>query len=133
MILNRETMKAYNQEPEQCWECFNCVKICPQQAVEVRGYSDFVPLGSQTIPLRGSDNIMWTIKFRSGLTKRFKFPIRTTAEGTVDPYAGKPEPDFATLKKPGFFTTVQQELNNRGGEYKWKKKLVHFHIVRNQK
>jgi adenylylsulfate reductase subunit B len=47
---------------------------------------------------------MWTIKFRSGLTKRFKFPIRTTVEGTVDPYAGKPEPDFATIKKPGLFT-----------------------------
>jgi adenylylsulfate reductase subunit B len=70
----------------------------------VRGYSDFVPLGSQTIPLRGSANIMWTIKFRSGLTKRFKFPIRTTVEGTVDAYAGKPEPDFATIKKPGLFT-----------------------------
>ena len=47
MALDREAMKAYNQEPEQCWECFNCVKICPQQAVEVRGYSDFVPLGMQ--------------------------------------------------------------------------------------
>jgi adenylylsulfate reductase, subunit B len=103
MILDRDKMKAYNQEPEQCWECFNCVKICPQQAVEVRGYSDFVPLGAQTIPLRSSDTIMWTIKFRSGLTKRFKFPIRTTVEGSVDPYAGKPEPDFANIKKPGFF------------------------------
>jgi adenylylsulfate reductase subunit B len=37
------------------------------------------------------------------LTKRFKFPIRTTAEGTVDPYKGTPEPDFATIKAPGFF------------------------------
>ena len=62
MALDREKMKAYNQEPEQCWECFNCVKICPQQAIEVRGYSDFVPLGSSTIPLRGTDSIMWTIK-----------------------------------------------------------------------
>jgi adenylylsulfate reductase subunit B len=89
MALDREKMKAFNQEPEQCWECFNCVKICPQQAIEVRGYSD---------------SIMWTIKFRSGLTKRFKFPIRTTVEGSVDAYAGKPEPDFATIKKPGLFT-----------------------------
>jgi adenylylsulfate reductase subunit B len=47
---------------------------------------------------------MWTIKFRNGVLKRFKFPIRTTAEGSVDPYAGKPGPDFATLKQPGFFT-----------------------------
>ena len=69
----------------------------------MRGYSDFVPLGSQTIPLRGTDSIMWTIKFRSGLTKRFKFPIRTTVEGSVDPYAGKPEPDFSKIKQSGFF------------------------------
>ena len=26
-------MKAFNQEPEQCWECYSCVKICPQQAM----------------------------------------------------------------------------------------------------
>ena len=103
MALDPVRKKAVNQEPEQCWECFNCVKICPQQAVEVRGYSDFVPLGSQTIPLRGTDTIMWTITFRSGLTKRFKFPIRTTVEGTVDPFAGKPEPDFSTIKGPGLF------------------------------
>jgi adenylylsulfate reductase subunit B len=103
MTLNREKMKAYNQEPEQCWECFSCVKICPQQAIETRGYSDFVPLGSSNIPLRGTDSIMWTIKFRNGILKRFKFPIRTTAEGSIEPYAGKPAPDFADLKKPGFF------------------------------
>jgi len=47
MILEPEprpdgTKKAYNQEPDQCWECFNCVKICPQQAIEIRHYSDFM-------------------------------------------------------------------------------------------
>jgi adenylylsulfate reductase subunit B len=46
---------------------------------------------------------MWTIKFRNGILKRFKFPIRTTAEGSIEPYAGKPAPNFADLKKPGFF------------------------------
>jgi adenylylsulfate reductase subunit B len=109
MKLDRDRMKAFNQETEQCWECYNCVKICPQQAIEVRGYADFVPLGGNVIPMRGSDSIMWTVKFRSGALKRFKFPIRTTAEGSIDPYKGKPEADFANLKKPGFFnlTTVK--------------------------
>ena len=46
MVLDPNQMKAYNQEPDQCWECFSCVKICPTQAIEVRGYADFVPLGS---------------------------------------------------------------------------------------
>lgn len=106
MVLDREAMKAYNQEPEQCWECYNCVKICPQQAIEVRGYADFVPLGASVIPMRGTDSVMWTIKFRSGLIKRFKFPIRTTPEGhwTADNiYVGLPEPDYTKIKQPGYF------------------------------
>jgi adenylylsulfate reductase subunit B len=80
-------MKAYNQEPEQCWECYSCVKICPQQAIEVRHYADVVPLGASVQPLRGTDSIMWTIKFRNGTMKRFKFPIRTTPEGSAEPYS----------------------------------------------
>ena len=54
-------------------------------------------------PLRGSDSIMWTIKFRNGTLKRFKFPIRTTPEGSIDPYAGKPEADLSKIEEPGFF------------------------------
>jgi adenylylsulfate reductase subunit B len=88
MVLNPDSMKAYNQEPDQCWECMCCVKICPQQAIDVRGYADFVPMGASAVPLRSTDSIMWTIKFRSGQVKRFKFPIRTTAEGAAEPAGG---------------------------------------------
>jgi adenylylsulfate reductase subunit B len=88
MVLNKETMKAYNQDPSMCWECYNCIKICPQQAMDVRGYADFVPMGASVVPLRGSDSIMWTVKFRNGMIKRFKFPIRTTAEGTAEALGG---------------------------------------------
>ncbi|MCG6944320.1 MAG: adenylyl-sulfate reductase subunit beta [Deltaproteobacteria bacterium] len=88
MILDVDAMKAYNQEPEFCWECYNCVKICPQQAIDVRGYADFVPMGASVVPLRGSEDIMWTVKFRNGTIKRFKFPIRTTDEGTAVPDGG---------------------------------------------
>jgi adenylylsulfate reductase subunit B len=103
MALDRDLMKAYNQEPVQCWECYNCVKICPQQAIEVRGYADFVPLNGAVIPLRGTDAIMWTVKFRNGILKRFKFPIRTTAEDSIDLYGGKPEADMSKIKDTGFF------------------------------
>ena len=111
MVLDHELMKAYNQEPEQCWECYNCVKICPTQAIEVRHYADIMPLGSSTFPLRGTDNIMWTIKFRNQKTiKRFKFPTRTTAEGSIDALKGQTMPsDLADLKKPGFFTGAARE------------------------
>jgi len=103
-------MKAYNQEPEQCWECYNCVKICPQQAIEVRAYADFAPLGATVIPMRGTDSIMWTVKFRNGTLKRFKFPIRLVPEGSIDPYAGKPEPNYDDLKKPNLFTQTAEEV-----------------------
>jgi adenylylsulfate reductase subunit B len=103
MALDRDLMKAYNQEPEQCWECYNCVKICPTQAIEVRGYADFVPLHGSVIPLRGTDSIMWTVKFRNGTLKRFKFPIRTTEEDSIDCYGDKPDADMSKVKEPGFF------------------------------
>ncbi|MEE9442292.1 MAG: adenylyl-sulfate reductase subunit beta [candidate division Zixibacteria bacterium] len=88
MVLDKEKMKAFNQEPEMCWECYSCVKICPTQAVEVRGYADFVPMGAMVTPMRSTDSIMWTVKFRNNMLKRFKFPIRTTEEGKAKPTGG---------------------------------------------
>jgi adenylylsulfate reductase subunit B len=99
MVLDKEQMKAFNQEPEMCWECYSCVKICPVQAIEVRGYADFVPMGATVTPLRATDSIMWTIKFRNGMLKRFKFPIRTTEEGKAQPSGG--------------FATAQDDLNSQ--------------------
>jgi adenylylsulfate reductase subunit B len=92
MILDPQEMKAFNQEPDACWECYSCIKICPQGAMEARPYADFAPMGGNSIPLRSGDSIMWTIKFRNGNIKRFKFPIRTTPEGSIKPYEGKPAP-----------------------------------------
>lgn len=88
MILDPEAKKAHNIEPEMCWECYCCVKICPVQAIDVRGYADFVPMGASVVPLRGSEDIMWTVKFRNGTIKRFKFATRTTPEGKAEPFAG---------------------------------------------
>ncbi|MBF0143957.1 MAG: adenylyl-sulfate reductase subunit beta [Magnetococcales bacterium] len=105
MKLDKGRMKGFNQEPDQCWECYSCVKICPQQAIEVRAYADIVPMGGAVIPLRGSDSIMWTIKFRNGNVKRFKFPIRTTAEGSIDPYKGKPTADISKINDQNLFNT----------------------------
>lgn len=74
MILDPQEMKAYNQEPDACWECYSCVKICPQGAITARPYADFAPMGGTCIPMRSADSIMWTVQFRNGSVKRFKFP-----------------------------------------------------------
>ena len=84
MTLDRQKMKAYNRDPVMCWECFNCVKMCPTQAIEVRGYSDFVPLGASVSALRSTEDIMWTVQFR-------KFPIRRgVSEGQIQPHGHFP-------------------------------------------
>lgn len=84
MALDTTLTKGYNQEPDLCWECYSCVKVCPQGAIEMRGYADVMPMGSRVTPLRGTDSIMWAIQYRNGEVKRFKFPIRTTAWGSIN-------------------------------------------------
>ncbi len=41
MHIDKTNRRAYNIEPTHCWECFSCVKACPQNAIDVRGYADF--------------------------------------------------------------------------------------------
>jgi adenylylsulfate reductase subunit B len=115
MVLEKDKMKAYNRDPSQCWECYNCVKICPVDAIDVRGYADFVPMGASVVPMRSTDSIMWTVKFRGGQIKRFKFPIRTTPEGKAEPAGG-----YSTdpgLDGPALFT----EPDSLGLADVWKK------------
>ncbi len=99
MVLDKQTNKAFNRAVDMCWECYSCVKICPNQAIEIRGYADYMPLGAAVQPLRSTDSILWSVRFRNNNIKRFKFPIRTIPEGTLSPDAG-----FAThdddLKSP---------------------------------
>ena len=104
MVLDKNKMKAYNQDVSMCWECYSCVKICPTQAIEVRGYADFVPLGASVTPLRSTDSIMWTVKFRNGTVKRFKFPNRTVAPGSMDIFSDGLKADIAKIKQPGFYS-----------------------------
>jgi adenylylsulfate reductase subunit B len=107
MTLDRDLGKAWNQEPDLCWECYACVKTCPQTAIDMRGYGDVVPLGASLAPLRGTDAIMWTVKFRNGQMKRFKFAIRTTPWGSIVPFHGLPAPSAEETKAPGLSGQAQ--------------------------
>jgi adenylylsulfate reductase subunit B len=53
--------------------------------------------------MRSTDSIMWTVKFRNGTLKRFKFPIRTTEEGKAVPDGGWNTKND-DLKSPVLFT-----------------------------
>jgi adenylylsulfate reductase subunit B len=122
MTLDRETMKAKNRDPVMCWECFNCVKLCPNQAIEVRGYADFVPLGASVSALRSTEDILWTVQFRNPeiRPKRFKFPIRRdVAEGQVQPHGHFPtsSDDLASpllMGEPAALNTPQGPVKHDG-------------------
>jgi adenylylsulfate reductase subunit B len=59
-------------------------------------------MGASVVPLRSTDSIMWTVKFRNGTLKRFKFPTRTTPEGKAQPAGGySTDP---SLDGPALFT-----------------------------
>jgi adenylylsulfate reductase, subunit B len=100
-----QTMKAYNQEAEQFWECCSCLKICPKNAIEFRHYADVVPLGVSVQPVRGPQSIVWTIRFRNGDQKPFEFPNRTASEGSTDPTGGHGNPVQGKLIAPNFLFT----------------------------
>ena len=95
MHIDKITRRAVNIEPNMCWECYSCVKACPQDAIDVRGYADFSPLGHSVRVLREEEKgtISWKIKFRNGHEKNFVSPI------TTKPW-GKHIPKLAELELP---------------------------------
>ena len=100
-IMHIDTVyrRSYNIEPNFCWECYSCVKACPQHAINVRGYADFAPLGHSVRVLREEANgtISWKIRYRDGRVKEFTFPIRTTPWGSIKPSSEYEAPDANAL------------------------------------
>ena len=85
MHIDKTYRRAFNIEPNMCWECYSCVKACPQYAIDCRGYADFAPLGHSVRVRREEEKgtISWKIKFRDGREKDFVSPIRTTPWGSI--------------------------------------------------
>jgi adenylylsulfate reductase subunit B len=85
MHIDKTNRRAYNIEPNMCWECYSCVKACPQNAIDARGYADFAPLGHSVRVLREPEKgtISWKLIFRDGREKNFESPIRTTPWGSI--------------------------------------------------
>jgi adenylylsulfate reductase subunit B len=88
MHIDPTLRRAYNIEPNMCWECYSCVKACPMNAIDVRGYADFAPLGHSVRVKRDEEKgvIAWRIKSRNGETDlNLLAPITTKPWGTAIP------------------------------------------------
>ena len=95
MHIDKNIRRAVNIEPNFCWVCYSCVKACPQNAIDVRGYADFAPMGHKVRVLREEEKgtISWKVKFRNGKEKNFVSPI------TTKPW-GKHIPKLSELETP---------------------------------
>ena len=82
MHIDKTYRRAYNIEPNMCWECYSCVKACPQHAIDVRGYADFAPLGHSVRVHRDEQKgtIAWRIKFRNGTVQNLPTLTRDDPE-----------------------------------------------------
>ena len=100
MHIDKTHRRAYNIEPNVCWECYSCVKACPQNAIDARGYADFAPLGHSVRVLReeAKGTISWRIGFRDSREKNFESPIRTTPWGSIPSPADLPIPSKDALQ-----------------------------------
>ena len=96
MHIDKVTRRAYNIEPNMCWECYSCVKACPHHAIDVRGYADFAPLGHSVRVDRDEEKgvISWRIKFRNG-----EKDMNLLAPITTKPW-GKHIPKLADVPGP---------------------------------
>ena len=103
MHIDKTYRRAYNIEPNMCWECYSCVKACPQNAIDARGYADFAPLGHSVRVLReeAKGTVSWKIKFRDGREKNFVSPIRTTPWGSIKSPADYEAPSRDAMQVPG--------------------------------
>ena len=93
MHIDKTTRRAVNIEPNMCWECYSCVKACPNEAIDARGYADFAPMGHSVRVLREEEKgtISWKIKFRNGTEKNFVSPITTKPWGEYIPKLAEKE------------------------------------------
>lgn len=96
MHIDKTYRRAYNIEPDMCWECYACVKACPQNAIDVRGYADFAPLGHSVRVNRDEEKgvIAWRIKSRNG-----EKDMTLLAPITTKPW-GKHYPNLKELPAP---------------------------------
>lgn len=79
LILMQSNGKAQITCNADCWDCVACVKICPQQAIDIR--LPFEITGKQgSLKSRAyRDKTIWTIKDEKGNEETFETPARNEA------------------------------------------------------
>ena len=85
MHIDKTTRRAYNIEPNMCWECYSCVKACPQNAIDVRGYADFAPMGHSVRTLREEEILAFVSTYGTNPGEPLNIDIFTSAGSLKTP------------------------------------------------
>ena len=99
LIYMQTNGKAQITTNADCWDCAACIKICPQQAIDIR--LPFEIIGTEaTIKARAlREKTIWTVQDKNGNEQIFETPARNEATlstlinpeeftDTVDSYKG---------------------------------------------
>lgn len=81
MTLHKETMKARCRDDGDCWDCMNCTKACPRQAIQTTMQYQLAYFPGKLIPLVGTNSVTWTSIDCNGRVERF---VIRTISGSDD-------------------------------------------------
>ncbi|MDP3939735.1 MAG: 4Fe-4S dicluster domain-containing protein [Deltaproteobacteria bacterium] len=71
------TGKAYLRSKEDCWNCYACVKPCPQEAIEMRLSYQLGYFNAKVQPhIISSDTIEWECVDTKGNVEIFRMPTK---------------------------------------------------------
>lgn len=62
IYINPETNRVEIRNPDECWDCMVCVKLCPRQALETRLPFQLATYKASLKVKKGQENITWKIK-----------------------------------------------------------------------
>ena len=77
MVKDFITNKAYLRAKEDCWNCYACVKPCPQEAIEMRLSYQIGYFNARVQPhIISSELIEWECTDTQGNVERFRIPTK---------------------------------------------------------
>ena len=75
IVLNKDLMKAYNCEPRNVLgSATTASRFAPHKRLKCAAMRISFPLGASVTPMRSTDSIMWTVKFRKRTLKAVQVP-----------------------------------------------------------
>ncbi|MHB8182139.1 MAG: 4Fe-4S ferredoxin [Candidatus Desulforudaceae bacterium] len=81
MMLDQSVNKAVCRNVGDCWDCMNCTKSCPRQAIQTRLQYQSAFFPGKLIPLVGIHSVTWTLIDCHGNVERF---VMKTLAGDED-------------------------------------------------